>query len=327
MPSLEEIVCQITGATVCKLGKVIQNLWSGYGVIQKVTLGGLENSQAVIKHVDLSQTRTNARGWTGNQSHRRKVKSYEVETAFYLNFSNQCLPACRIPKLLGVFEKDKGLGRVLVLEDLDAAGFSLRKRNVTQTEVHHCLTWLAEFHATFLGCEGTELWPIGTYWHLETRPEEWEAMTEGALKTAASQIDERLNIAKYQTLVHGDAKLANFCFPDRDGTAVAAVDFQYVGKGCGMKDVAYLISCLGERDAETNEAEYLDFYIQQLKFAVTKNDSPVDLAELEFEWRSLYSFAWADFCRFLAGWSPGHWKMNAFNDRLTQSVLTELGRI
>jgi Ser/Thr protein kinase RdoA (MazF antagonist) len=59
----------------------------------------------------------------------------------------------------------------------------------------------------------------------------------------AAVIDQVLNNCSYQTIVHGDAKLANFCF-SKEG-AVSAVDFQYVGGGCGMKDVAYFLgSCL-----------------------------------------------------------------------------------
>ncbi len=69
----------------------------------------------------------------------------------------------------------------------------------------------------------------------------------------------------FKLVVHGDAKLANFCFtPTRD--AVAAVDFQYVGFGCGMKDVAYFISsCMNEYQAEQLEEDILNYYFQRLK--------------------------------------------------------------
>ena len=53
--------------------------------------------------------------------------------------------------------------------------------------------------------------------------------------------------------MHGDAKLANFLFTS-DHSQVAGVDFQYVGGGCGMKDVAYLLSCLDEDACDTHAA-------------------------------------------------------------------------
>lgn len=82
------------------------------------------------------------------------------------------------------------------------------------------------------------LWKQGTYWHLSTRPEELAKMLDSPLKQHASHIDEKLDECSFKTIVHGDAKLANFCFT-KSGTKSAAVDFQYVGGGCGMKDVAY----------------------------------------------------------------------------------------
>uniref|UniRef100_A0A3B5QII7 Uncharacterized protein n=1 Tax=Xiphophorus maculatus TaxID=8083 RepID=A0A3B5QII7_XIPMA len=77
------------------------------------------------------------------------------------------------------------------------------------------LSWLIHFHALFLGVTPEGLWPVGTYWHLETRPDELEAMDDVELKAAASDINRVLNKCHFKTIVHGDAKLANFCFSKR----------------------------------------------------------------------------------------------------------------
>ncbi|MFK8061489.1 MAG: oxidoreductase family protein, partial [Polaribacter sp.] len=157
-----------------------------------------------------------------------------------------------------------------------------------------------------------------TYWHLETRPQELEILEDISLKKAASKIDEKLNNCRYKTFVHGDAKLANFCF-SKDGT-VSGVDFQYVGGGCGMKDIAYFIgSCLNESDCERLETKILDTYFNYLQNALGHKNE-----DLENEWRSLYHLAWADFHRFLKGWSPNHWKINSYSERITKQVIKNL---
>jgi len=211
-----------------------------------------------------------------------------------------------------------------VFEDLDASGFPLRKDTVSMIEIRACLRWLANFHATFMGKKPTELWPVGTYWHLDTRPDELAALADVELKQAATLIDQKLQASSWQTFVHGDAKLANFCFSE-DGKQVAAVDFQYVGGGCGMKDVAYFIgSCFYEEDCERYEVELLDYYFARLKEAVVKRNSSFDPASIEQDWRELYPVAWADFHRFLKGWSPGHWKINGYSERIAREVVAQL---
>jgi Ser/Thr protein kinase RdoA (MazF antagonist) len=223
----------------------------------------------------------------------------------------------------------------MVLEDLDqpslrGKGFPDRKSGVSADELLACLSWLANFHAAYIGIEASavddKLWPVGTYWHLATRWDEWDVMEAGKLKEAASTIDRRLNNCKFQTLVHGDAKLANFCFPVSSGP-VAAVDFQYVGRGCGMKDVAYLISsCLSDSECKRQQETLLNSYFRLLEAVVdARQDIQFDFKALESEWRELYRFAWADFYRFLAGWSPGHWKMHGYSDEITNQVIHELG--
>ena len=329
--TLSDTIRRITGADQVGLGEEIQSLWSGYGVIQRATLHGgrFQNSDGpvhiVVKHIDITRARSNPRGWGNDIAHQRKVRSYQVEKTFYEIFSGHCGADCRVPRFVSAHEKEGEGGWIIVLEDLDSVGFGIRKSGVEREDIEGCLRWLATFHATFLGSEAGGLWPVGTYWHLETRPDEYAAMVSGPLKESAKLIDQRLNQASYQTLVHGDAKVANFCFPGDASGSVAAVDFQYVGRGCGMKDVAYFISSvLDDKEAAKQQEGLLAFYFQQLRDSVSARGIAVDFTALEREWRILYPFAWADFCRFLSGWAPGHWKLNSYNDQITKSVLEQL---
>ena len=318
----QEVTLNATGATEIFEIEVIQNLWSGYGKIVRYGLKGTESKSVVIKHVHLPKQEHHPRGWNTDLSHERKIKSYQVETAWYSKWSNSCDNNCRIPKCLAL--ESKGEEVLMVLEDLDEAGFPERKSSVTISDMEGCLAWLANFHATFMGEEPANLWETGTYWHLETRPEELEVLKDMPLKKAALAIDQKLKNSRFMTFVHGDAKLANFCF-SADSAKVAAVDFQYVGGGCGMKDVAYFIgSCLYEEDCEQYETYLLDYYFQNLKEALISKKKDIDYEALEKDWRSLYPLAWTDFHRFLKGWSPGHWKINSYSERLAREVIAEL---
>lgn len=262
-------------------GQRIQLLWSGYGEIYRITLG---DRTAIVKSV---RPPTDGRG----VGHARKVRSYDVELAWYQRYTS----SARVPGLIAG-EKREGQW-LFLLEDLDAAGFPGRRRGIDP-----CLRWLATFHRAFLGVVPDGLWETGTYWHLATRQEELAAIDDDALRAAAPILDARLRQARYQTIVHGDAKLANFCFGDM---GAAAVDFQYVGGGCGMRDVAYLLC------GTPDEERHLDDYFRYL-----------NNAEVEREWRALYPIAVADFYRFLAGWSKEHWR----SDHAAQAVVREVLR-
>ncbi|MEM8736850.1 MAG: oxidoreductase family protein [Planctomycetota bacterium] len=342
MNHLSSVLREMTGCESVQLGDVIQELWSGYGVIQRATLRGSAanppdsvevsalSRSVVVKHIDWSAARSNRRGWGGGVSHERKVRSYAVEEHFYQTYSPSCDLRCRVPELVVAKELVEQGGWILVLEDLDAAGFKARIQSPRDHDIEACLQWLAHFHATFMHTKADGLWPIGTYWHLETRPDEFAAMPPGPLKEKAHVINLQLNQARFQTLVHGDAKIANFCFgipsdTPESASKVAAVDFQYVGRGCGMKDVAYFLSSCLESDAKESEHQrWLDTYFKALRLALAEKCPSVNFAEIEHEWRRLYAFAWADFCRFLVGWSPGHWKLNRIADQITQSALEQL---
>ena len=319
---IEAVVLRATGAGAVVATEVVQSLWGGYGQIVRCALEGAAAPSVIVKHVRWPDERDHPYGWTSDLSHERKLQSYRVETAWYERHADRCRDACRVPRRLTVETRPDEV--VMVLEDLDASGFAGRRQWVTATEIDACLSWLASFHALFMGEPPDGLWPTGTYWHLATRPDELDALEDGPLKSAAGLIDRRLADSPFQTVVHGDAKLANFCF-SADGRRAAAVDFQYVGGGCGMKDVAYFISsCLDEDESERLAPSLLDRYFALLADALEQTSKDVDVAALEADWRALYPVAWTDFYRFLQGWSPGHRKLHRYSERLAREVLAEI---
>jgi len=320
--TIDHVILNITGAAGIGSIETIQELWSGYGKIIRVNLKGCEYKSIIVKHIHLPEDESHPRGWNTDISRERKLFSYKVEAYWYENISNRCDNNCYVPRFLGI--EKIGDEVILILEDLNEAGFPHQKASIDWKGVKAGLKWLAHFHGTFLEEKSRGMWKTGTYWHLDTRPDELEALRDKDLKKAAPVLDKKLNEAKYQTLVHGDAKLANFCFSP-EGNKIAAVDFQYIGGGCGMKDVAYFVgSCLAESSCEEMESEILNYYFAELRLSLENKKSHINFRGLESEWRSLYYLAWTDFFRFLKGWSPGHWKINSYSEKISRLVINSL---
>lgn len=316
-----QYLLQITKASNCKEVETIQSLWSGYGHIVRFQLENADFKTVVVKFIDLQQAAKHPRGWNTNLSHQRKVRSYQVETHWYQQYNEHCTNACKTPQLIGSFTE--GMQQWIVMEDLNE-NYPLRKMSITLDEVKLCLQWLANFHIQFLQQQPKGLWEIGTYWHLATRPDELDLIADEQLKAKAPAIDTVLNNCQFKTFVHGDAKLANFCFSE-NGTQVAAVDFQYVGGGCGMKDVGYFLgSCLSNAELERYETALLNYYFEALNKAFVQQKFTFDFKDLEQEWRAMYPVACTDFMRFLLGWMPTHQKINAYNKKMVDSVLASL---
>lgn len=277
--------------------ETMQPLWSGYGRIYRVNMADAGAASVVVKMIEPPP------GGTGI-AHERKLRSYEVERQWYRAYARDCDARCRVPRLLGA--ATLGPRSVMAMEDLDAAGFTRRSRCSDQDTLDACLGWLACFHATFAGETPTGLWAVGTYWHLATRPDELRVTRDRRLQEAAHALNARLDACRFPTFVHGDAKPDNFCM-SAAANAVAAVDFQYTGGGCGMKDVVYFLDCVLDGAAlKTREPRLLDHYFAQLRAALAQKRPKLDAAALETEWRGLYPVAWADLYRFLSGLAPGH---------------------
>ncbi len=274
-------VVETTGASAIVGSQRVASLWGGYGQLVRIRLTGAS-----------APVEPPAAGASRSVSHRRKVDSYDVESAFYRSYAARSGEHPRVARHLG--QRMGGGQWLILLEDLDAAGFPRRIRDPRGAELEACVGWLAAFHARFFGEAPRGVWSEGTYWHLDTRREELAAIAGTELHRRAPELDRRLREARFRTLVHGDAKPANFCFSE-DGRRVAAVDFQYVGGGVGVRDVAYLL----DGGSRTAEARSLDLYFDRLRDALPRS---VDGGAVEAEWRDLYPVAALDFRRFLAGW-------------------------
>ncbi|WP_373952180.1 phosphotransferase [Vibrio pomeroyi] len=346
-----ELYQKIATSLGCQQGfdvQVIQRLWGGYGELVRLVFAN-DNSASmnsvIVKHVALPDKAEHPKGWNTKLSHQRKVHSYQVETAWYQSFTQQWDECCPVP--IGLHCEIAENEWLIVMQDLADIGFPLTSQfdvlaasdesvvkgtqpRYTFVEIKQrnaCLKWLAHFHAKHIHIDqeqSVSLWQVGTYWHLDTRPDELNALADVPLKNQAQNIDRLLRECPYQTLVHGDAKLPNFCF-DSESKNAAAVDFQYVGNGCAMKDVAlFMSSAIRPQDCAELESQVLDTYFQHLKEALAHYQPQLSFDDVEQAWRPMFYVAWADFQRFVKGWSPEHWKINPYTEQLTQAVVQQL---
>ncbi len=337
--------CFSSGGKIDLRKEVLQPLWSGYGEIARFSSNSISHKSSntlqehiqsiIIKSILLKKVDKHPRGWTSKHAHSRKVQSYFNEAVFYTDFGKllheEQAELCYVPRLLGMLKDNEEIH--LLLEDLSGLNYSSTFLEGDLNLAELVVDWLANFHAFFMGHHGQGLWEVGTYWHLSTRQEEWEKMQESSLKQSAYSIDKHLNNARYHTVLHGDAKLANFCF-DLSNNSVASVDFQYSGKGVGVKDLIYFLgSCFDNKGLYKYTENLTDRYFARfiVRYQQLQEKWPKRYADdahcIEKEWRELICFAWADFERFLIGWSPSHKKLNDYSQVQSSKALKSLNAL
>ena len=231
-------------------------LWGGYG---NITSSG----EFIRKQVKLPDG--------SGVGHERKKRSYIVERHFYKHY--KCEGIARV----------KEVGEdYIVMQDLSIEYPLQFNSSHTMTVIK----WLARFHRTFWNDPAEELWPERGYWYLSTRMEEYASLDD-EWKVIAVEADARIKSIpeKYLTIIHGDAKSANMLFNE----TCVMYDFQYVGRGPGVRDVVYfLISSVPNLD-EALEREALQLYASYF-------DYPFDLMMQHYNWCLI------DYHRFMLGW-------------------------
>ena len=157
--------------------------------------------------------------------------------------------------------------------------------------------------------------------HLDTRPDEHARMGRsgfmGRLRLAARAIDLRLKADPMQSICHGDAKGANILYREESNQCVPLVyDFQYCGKACVAKDLAYFFNVEANASEET---PLLRSYHEKLSTLLTaQGDAPPSLDAL----KTAHELALCDWRRFseigLGGWGDGsaNRRVEALLDRL-----------
>jgi aminoglycoside phosphotransferase (APT) family kinase protein len=284
--------------------KSLCRLWGGMGHIYRVTHTN-DGTSFIVKHITPPPLAQQSFG------DRRKAVSYDVEANFYKHLAAILVDThgLTIPRPLHVECNDTKQNSKQIT--ICMTFVESQRKNLPEKEYNEAvLTWLATLHASYWGdtavdeiVEKVGLNPIGSYWYLDTRPDEHANMPskgwEGRLKRAARAIDGRLQRDSMQCLIHGDAKDANVIVTADE--KIFMCDFQYCGKGPPTRDLAYFLCTSANVKSET---EALSFYLNELTLRLPPGVTPPTLGELQ---ESL-ELAYCDFCRFMSGW--GYWGGN-----------------
>ena len=274
-----------------------------------------------------------------NVGDERKAESYIIEANFYKHLAPTLIKeyGLMMPMPYHVEQDDDDDGVTICMSYLEGMPpkFSLNRND----NVYSVLTWLATLHAATWSTvidhthliECRIIQTIGSYWHLDTRPNEHANMStrgwEGRLKLAACAINERLRRDNMQCCIHGDVKEANMLFIRNhgkkgdvssssnggrsDGGIVGMYDFQYCGRAPPTVDLAYFFCVSSVQQTTTNNyREYKQYYHQQilsklkLKCCDKSHQSVQQLPTLD-ELEDSLELAFSDFQRFLCG--LGQW--------------------
>ncbi|KAJ5927605.1 hypothetical protein N7516_009378 [Penicillium verrucosum] len=249
-------------------------------------------------------------------------------------------------------EKRGALNRAQVRAALDwLAGFHSRSRGLLPASLDgYVLPPLEESNRRHSSGKdvGNGLWLNGGYTYLATRGKEYASLardTDSEWSDVLCRVSEgnSLSVAEMVALfltpcgraiesyIHGDVKSENL-FTTADGDNVAFFDFQYVGLGLGVCDLAKLFTCSvplhmlvdgngsvpGQLSMCDGERGLLERYRMSLL-----QDEESEEPEL-YEWEAFkrhWETALVDWCRFQASW--GFWGNTEWLEARVRSIVND----
>ncbi|KAJ5334128.1 hypothetical protein MYU51_004573 [Penicillium brevicompactum] len=242
-----------------------------------------------------------------------------------------------------------------------------KRSMLDHTQVRGVLDWLASFHSNSRSllpktldsyvlpplqeCTrrnganqngGNGLWLNGGYTYLATRRKEYASLVEddSEWSEAMCKVPEHTSFSiaemaallltprgrSVESYIHGDVKSENL-FTNKGGDQVAFFDFQYVGLGLGVCDLAKLFTCSvplhllldgqglpNQLKMREGERQLLDRYRKRL----------LQDQEIVYEWETFerhWETALVDWCRFQASW--GFWGNTAWLKARVRSILAD----
>lgn len=223
---------------------------------------------------------------------------YLREVSFYQHLAT--IIATRTPRCYFA-ERDESDNFLLLLEDLSPSASVDQFAGISLGTARAGLTALAGLHgptharadlhdAAWLRGVSDELRPL----YQAVVPvlfdqfiERYDARLDSELRTTVLALKDRLALfsgyaTPFPCVTHGDFRTDNLLIDACDGSvALAVVDWQTVGVGSPLLDVAYfLTTSLTPEDCASHEFELLDYYLARL--AGLGVEIPADVAREEF---------------------------------------------
>ncbi|KAI8635563.1 kinase-like domain-containing protein [Xylariaceae sp. FL1651] len=239
---------------------------------------------------------------------------------------------------------------------------------LSKKQVHAALNWLSTFHRRSweilpiplqelllpplqeaerrqqADAPGRLVWLNGGYTYLATRQTEYASLAADSNSEWSSALCEPLSLHGYsiaemaasvltphgrehETLIHGDVKSENL-FTTQSGSEVAFYDFQYVGLGLGVCDLAKLFTCSIPLNMLTddNSSTELGMAEGERKLLAMYRETLLAGTGKEYDWDTFvrhWETALVDWLRFQASW--GFWGNTEWLEARVRSILRDQG--